>query len=133
MEATERRETRSLGWYVRHPFATRWTRVPIIFVAVFAATAAVALALRSNWVECRTVEEWYNQTCPVLPRRLLLIRVISGLGVATMVLGPLLNSLYRLFRYGQPWETTRHETAVSNIPIVAGAGYLAIALIMAWL
>ena len=133
MEALERRTTRPLGWYLRHPFATRWTRVPIIFLAVFGVVVFLALSFRSNWVECRTVEEWYDQTCPTIPVRLLLIRVTALLSVFTMIFGPLINSLYRLFRYGQVWETTRHETAVSNIPIVAGFGYMLIALILAWL
>jgi hypothetical protein len=133
MEATDTRTSRTMWWYVRHPLATRWTRVPIIFLVVLAATMLLALAFRSNWVECRSIEEWYAQTCPVLPRRLLFIRVIAILGVATMILGPLLNSLYQLFRYGQPWETTRHETIVSNIPIVAGFAYVVIALIIAWM
>ena len=68
-----------------------------------------------------------------MPRRLLLIRVTAILGVVTLIVGPIINSLYRLFRYGQPWETTRHETAVSNIPILAGIAYLLVALIIAWL
>lgn len=133
MEATELRSSRSVWWYLRHPLATRWTRVPIIFLIVLAGTMLLALQLRSNWVECRTIEEWFAQSCPILPRRLLFIRVIAILGVASMILGPLVNSLYQLFRYGQPWETTRHETAVSNIPIIAGLAYLLIALVIAWL
>lgn len=131
MKAMERQRT--FWWYLRHPLTTRWTRVPIIFFAVFLATALLAEAFRSNWVECRTVDEWFAQACPTVPRRLLLIRVTAILGVSTLVLGPIINSLYRLFRYGQPWETTRHETAVSNIPIIAGFAYLLIALILAWL
>ena len=117
----------------RHPLATRWTRVPIIFVLVLGATVFVtfALASRLDWVECRTIEEWYEQTCPAVPARLLFIRSVSILSVATLVLGPLINSLYRVFRYGQPWETTRHETAVSNIPIIAGMAYMMIALVYA--
>jgi len=132
MEATERR-TRSLGWYLRHPFATRWTRVPILFIAVLGVTVIGSLALRSNWVECRTVQEWFTQTCPTLPRRLLITRTVAILGVGAMILGPVINSLYRLFRYGQPWEGSRVETAVSNIPIVAGFAYLVIALAIAFL
>ena len=133
MEAIERRDTRSLGWYLRHPLATRWTRVPILFFGVFIATALLAEVFRSNWVECRTTEEWFAQTCPIVPRRLLLIRVVSALGIVTIVLGPIINSMYRLSRYGQSWETTRHETVVSNIPILAGFAYLLMALVMAWM
>lgn len=135
MEAIERRKSRSLWWYVRHPLATRWTRVPIIFALVLGATMLLALTLASRlgWVECRNIEEWYDQTCPAVPARLLFIRAVSILGIAAMVVGPLINSLYRVFRYGQAWETTRHETSVSNIPIIAGVAYLSIALIYAWL
>jgi hypothetical protein len=131
MKAMERQRT--AWWYLRHPLATRWTRVPIIFVTVFLATALLAEVFRSNWVECRTVDEWFAQACPTVPRRLLLVRVTAILGVVTLIVGPMINSLYRLFRYGQPWETTRHETAVSNIPILAGIAYLLVALIIAWL
>jgi hypothetical protein len=131
MKAVERRRT--LWWYLRHPLTTRWTRVPIIFITVFVAVALLAEVFRSNWVECRTVDEWFAQTCPTVPRRLLLIRVTAILGVVTLIVGPIVNSLYRLARYGQPWETTRHETAVSNIPILAGIAYLLVALIIAWL
>ncbi len=130
MEAVERREQRSLRWHLRHPFATRWTRVPLFFFGALGVTVLVALALRSNWVECRNLQEWYDKTCPTVPRQTIVARFVGVLGVITLILGPVTNALYRLFRYGQAWETTRHETIVSNIPIVAGLTYLALGFLI---
>ena len=48
-------------------------------------------------------------------------------GLFMIIVGPVINSLYHLFRYGAQWEFTRVETAISNYPMLAGVLYLAVA------
>jgi hypothetical protein len=57
----------------------------------------------------------------------------TGLGMAGLVMlifGPIVNSIYHLLRYGQPWESSRVETAISNYPLLAGIIYLAGAAVL---
>ena len=48
-------------------------------------------------------------------------------GLFMIIVGPVINSLYHLFRYGAAWEFSRVETAISNYPMLAGVIYLAVA------
>jgi len=56
---------------------------------------------------------------------------LIGLGVFMMILGPIINSLYRLYRYGQIWETSRVETAVGNVPLIVGFVYVVVGFLIA--
>jgi hypothetical protein len=80
------------------------------------------------------VQENYIELCQrfsLIPGRCVAVSLrtayATGLGIAGLVMliaGPVVNSLYHLVRYGQQWEATRVETAISNYPLLAGFIYL---------
>lgn len=94
----------------------------------------VAGALVTLWFS-QYVEAHYIDLCErysVFPSRCeqvtLRTAYATGLGIAglgMLTIGPIVNSIYHLIRYGQPWESTRVETAISNYPLLAGLIYLA--------
>lgn len=106
-------------------FGNRWIRVPILVAGTFLLGALFALWFQERWLRfCETFKSPGDLPCQPIGDMRMVAYVTIGLGVVTMIFGPMLNTLYRLARYGQPWETTRHETVVSNIPILVGLFYL---------
>jgi hypothetical protein len=112
---------------IRRAFGTRWIRVPIFVATTFLVGALFALWFQDRWLSfCEAFKEPGDLPCQPISNMRMVAYVTIGVGVLTMIFGPVINTLYRLARYGQPWETTRHETATSNIPILAGLLYLGI-------
>lgn len=108
-------------------FSNRWIRVPVFVATTFLVAALFALWFQERWLRfCEAFKEPGDLPCEPIGDMRMIAYVTIGLGVVTMIFGPMVNTLYRLARYGQPWETTRHETAVSNIPILVGLFYLGI-------
>lgn len=56
---------------------------------------------------------------------------LIGFGLFTLVIGPIIFSLAHVLRHGYNWESSRVETAVSNLPMLSGAIYIAIGAGMA--
>lgn len=112
---------------LRRAFESRWIRVPILVAATFLIGAIFALWFQERWLRfCEAFKSPGDLPCQPIGDVRMVAYVTIGLGVVTMIFGPMVNTLYRLARYGQPWETTRHETVVSNIPILVGLFYLAL-------
>ena len=131
MEALrEREETPRPSWFNR-VFGNRWVRVPTFITGAFLVVTLAALWFQERWLEfCEHFKEAGEFPCQPIGDVRMVAYFTIGLGVVTMILGPVVNTLYRLARYGQPWETTRHETAASNIPILAGILYLVVGTII---
>ena len=97
---------------------------------------AVAVAT-GTWVTPRYIEfcriiNRFAEDCRDVPSEHIVGYTIAAFGVAMLILGPVVNTLYRVYRYGQPWETPRGpETAASNIPIAVGVVYIAIGMLVA--
>ena len=126
MEATgDPAHRRTLRSGIRWLFATRAVRFPLLVLLGAAATLAASYLVQVNYVElCRNLALFPSRCEPVALRP----AFSMGFAVAGMVMlifGPIVNSLYHLLRYGQAWESSRVETAVSNYPLLAGAIYLA--------
>jgi hypothetical protein len=122
-DSPERTRFRSLG--------SRWVRVPIFVVGTFALTIGAAIWFQARWLSfCEHFKNEGELPCQPIGDLRMVAYFTIGLGVVTMIVGPMVNTLYRLARYGQPWETTRHETAASNIPILAGLFYLALGTVL---
>ncbi len=56
---------------------------------------------------------------------------LIGFGLFTLIIGPIIFSLAHVLRHGYNWESSRVETAVSNLPMLSGAIYIAIGAGMA--
>lgn len=127
METLQDRRQPTEPGLLRRAFTSPWIRVPFLFVGSFVVAALLALWFQDRWFSfCEAFKNPGDFPCQPIGEARMVAYVTIGLGVATMIFGPIINTLYRLARYGQPWETTRHETAASNIPILAGLLYMAI-------
>lgn len=127
METLEDRQQPTEPGLLKRTFTSRWIRVPLMVVVSFVVAALLALWFQDRWLSfCEAFKEPDDFPCQPIGETRMVAYVTIGLGVVTMIFGPIINTLYRLARYGQPWETTRHETAVSNIPILVGLFYLGV-------
>jgi len=125
METLEDRRTPTEPGLLKRTFSSRWIRVPLTIAVSFVVAALLALWFQDRWLSfCEAFKQPGDFPCQPIGETRMVAYVTIGLGVVTMIFGPIVNTLYRLARYGQPWETTRHETAVSNIPILVGLFYL---------
>lgn len=135
MEATETGvDRRSLAGRVRDGiswvFNTRAVRFPILLIAGAAITFWIAHYVQGDYIALCKRYAVFPSRCEVVD---LQTAYATGLGVAGLVMliiGPVVNSIYHLMRYGQPWEHSRVETAISNYPLLAGVIYMAIAGIL---
>ena len=131
MEATgDPANRRTLRDVVRWTFATRAVRFPILLVVGASLTWLGAYYVQANYIElCERFALIPSRCAPVSLRSATSV----GLGIAglsMLIIGPIVNSIYHLLRYGQPWESTRVETAISNYPLLAGVIYLAAAALL---
>jgi len=109
----------------------RWVRRPLWFLGGVGIASVFALVLQPRWVDLCTSLNPRNGQCAVIDQQTMIGYVLIVGGFFMMVLGPIVNSLYHLFRYGQKWETSRVETAVSNVPLLAGIAYLIMGFVVA--
>ncbi len=49
---------------------------------------------------------------------------LIGFGLFMMIIGPTVFSLAHVLRHGYNWESSRVETAVSNLPMLSGLLYI---------
>lgn len=100
-----------------------------MFITGAVITAGIAAWIHPRWLElCEAAKP--GGECQPITYQLLTGYLVVLLGVVMLIAGPIVNSLYRVMRYGQPWETSRVETAVSNLPILVGFLYLAMGLVL---
>jgi hypothetical protein len=109
-----------------------WLRLPLLFGIGLAGAAAAGAWITPRYLElCRVVTQ-FATTCREIPPQQIVGYTIAAFGIGMLVLGPIVNTLYRLYRYGQAWETPRGpETAASNVPLAAGVAYIAIGMVIA--
>ncbi len=110
----------------------RWARWPLWFVSGAAVAHAAALFLEPRWVDfCSRVDASAPPCAPIDLPTMFGYALIGG-GFLVMIFGPIVNALYHLYRYGQKWETSRVETAVSNLPLISGIAYMILGFLVAW-
>ena len=131
MEATGTgAERRTLLGAIRRVLSTRAVRFPLLVILGAVITLLASMYVERNYVElCQKYSVFPSQCRPVM----LSTAYSTGLAMAGLVMlifGPIVNSIYHLMRYGQEWESTRVETAISNYPMLAGVLYLAAAGIL---
>jgi hypothetical protein len=106
--------------------SNRWIRVPTLFGFGIVLAYVVALIWAPHLPSFCT-EIHPDKPCEVVAVQTLMGYLIIGLGVAVMILGPVVGALLELAIHGHQWETPRGvETVVTNVPIAAGIAYIVI-------
>ncbi len=112
-------------------------RRPLLFATGLVTAAAAGLLFQPHWVEfCTRINQrefiaWGGQSTfrggecsPVSPMTMSGTFLI-GFGLFMLIIGPIIFSLLHVLRHGYDWESSRVETAVSNLPMLAGVLYIA--------
>ncbi len=123
---------RSLSSGLRWAFATRSVRFPILLLTGAGIALLLTLYVQANYIDLCERYALFPSNCGPVSLRTAYATALAIAGLLMLVFGPVVNGLYHLVRYGQPWETSRVETAVSNFPLLAGVLYLAAAAVLAF-
>ena len=111
-------------------------RRPLLFMAGMGSAAAAGLLFQPHWVElCTRINNrefvaWGGQLtrggecAPVSPMTMS-GNFLIGFGLFMLIIGPIIFSLAHVVRHGYDWESSRVETAVSNLPMLSGILYIA--------
>lgn len=126
MEATGTDASRrTLRSGIRWVASTRAVRFPLLVIGGALITLLIAQYVDRNYIELCERYSVFPSRCEPVTLRTTYSTGLGIAGLAMLTLGPIVNSIYHLMRYGQPWESTRVETAISNYPLLAGLIYLA--------
>lgn len=112
---------------------SRWIRFPALVAIGFAVAAGLAVWFQPHYLPlCNRINAQPGIQCsPVSMQSMVGIFVIA-LGVVTLVVVPIVAAVIHLIRHGHSWETPRGtETAITNLPILAGFIYLATGTVVA--
>ena len=121
---------RRRGWS-HHLHANRFVRRPLLFLTGVAVAFAVAAVIQPRWQDLCLGFQADATPCAPISVGLMFGYLTIALGVLTVIFGPIINSFYRLYRYGQVWETSRVETATGNVPIIVGLIYVVLGFAIA--
>lgn len=117
---------------IRWVFNTRAVRFPLLVSLGALVTYVISAYVQSDYVSfCQKYWVFDGRCQPVTPATAQSVGFTIA-GLLMIIVAPVINSLYHLFRYGAQWEFTRVETAISNYPMLAGVIYLAIAGVFAF-
>ena len=131
MEATgDPAKRRTLHDGIRWVFTTRAVRFPILVLLGAALTWLVSYYVQANYIDLCERLAMLPSRCAAVTLRTAYSVGLGVAGLAMLIFGPIVNSLYHLVRYGQAWESSRVETAISNYPLLAGVIYLAGAAVL---
>jgi hypothetical protein len=110
-------------------------RRPLMFLAGLGAAGVAGLLFQPHWLElCNRINSRPyvgangqiargNECSPVSPMTMS-GNFLIGFGLFMLVIGPIVFSLAHVLRNGYNWESSRVETAVSNLPMLAGVLYI---------
>ncbi len=111
-------------------------RRPLLFAFGLGAAAIAGLLFQPHWLGlCNRVNSRPHvgisgqiirgdECSPVSPMTMS-GNFLIGFGLFMLVIGPIVFSLAHVLRNGYNWESSRVETAVSNLPMLAGVLYIA--------
>lgn len=80
----------------------------------------IAWLLSPRWVDICTPLKYGRIPCAPIDTPRMLGYVTTILGLLLMTIGPVVTTLWMLFRHGYNWETSRVEPAHVNGPILMG-------------
>jgi hypothetical protein len=117
-------------------------RRPLFFLAGAALAVGGGLLFQPHWLDlCNRVNSRPHaglngiitrggECSPVSPLTMS-GNFLIGFGLFTLVIGPIIFSLAHVLRHGYNWESSRVETAISNLPMLSGVIYIAIGAVLA--
>jgi hypothetical protein len=93
----------------------------------FGLAALAARAFHPHYLPlCDRINSRPGVQCTEVTVQSMIGLFVIGLGIITLMVVPVMSSLYHLIRYGHDWETPRGaESAITNLPILGGLIYLA--------
>lgn len=106
---------------------TRVSRA-VLRIAVWAAAGTLVIVAIAWWISPRWVEfcSPHNRgrgPCATIEIGRMIGYVSTAFGLLLMTVGPVVTTLWKLFRHGYSWETSHVEPAHVNLPIVFGLVY----------
>ncbi len=113
-------------------------RRPVYFVAGALLAISGGLLFQPHWVElCTRINQRSfvglggqpvirGGECAYVAPVTMAGNFLIGFGVFTMIIIPIVFSLSQVLRDGYNWESSRVETAVTNLPILSGFLYVAV-------
>ena len=113
-----------------NPFRSRTSRTIILTLLGFAAAFLIAVVAAPAWPSCE--DQIRRLPCEDLTVQAMSGYLLIGLGIVTMIFGPIAGSLIDLLLHGAKWETPRGtETIITNMPLLVGAIYLVSGVLVA--
>ena len=113
-----------------NPFRSRTQRTILLTLIGFVVVFAIAAVAAPAWPPC-------DQSATPFPCEDLTVQTMAGylligLGIMTIIFGPIAGSLIHLYLHGAKWETPRgRENIITNMPLLVGAIYLVSGLLVA--
>ncbi len=105
---------------------SRRVRFPLYTLAGFAVAALLAWLFEPHYLSvCNRINANPGVECTPISTQSMIGLFLIGLGLVTMLIVPIVASITHMVRHGYDWETSRVETATSNLPILAGLIYFA--------
>mgnify|MGYP001824866675 CR=1 FL=1 len=111
-------------------------RRPLLFLSGLGFAAVAGLLFQPHWVELCTrinAREFVDavgqpvlrggECAPVSPTTMS-GNFLIGFGLFMLIIGPIIFSLAHVLKHGYNWESSRVETAVSNLPMLSGVIYM---------
>jgi heme/copper-type cytochrome/quinol oxidase subunit 2 len=102
-----------------------------MFLAGIGVAYAVATIWAPHWPRfCDDIT--VGEPCAALATQTMAGYLLMALGIVVMILGPVAGAMIELVVHGHRWETPRgRETVTTNVPIVLGAVYAALGIVLA--
>ncbi len=110
---------------------------PLRFIAYmlagFAVAAVLARLFQPHYLSlCNAINVQPGADCRPISVQAMIGLFVIALGLISMIVVPIVSSLWQLLQHGHKWETPRGtETAATNLPILAGFIYLASGAVVA--
>jgi hypothetical protein len=105
---------------------SRWVRVTLYGIGGLGTAAILARLFHPHYLPlCNRINAQPGLECSPIPLQSMIGFFFIGLGLASMVIVPIVASVVHLVRNGANWEIARGtETTQSTLPILVGLIYL---------
>jgi hypothetical protein len=110
-------------------------RRPVLFGIGFLVAAGAGMLFQPYWLDlCNRINTreyvaWngrptVGRECSPVSGVTMSGNFLIGFGVFMLIIGPIIFSLLQIRRRGYNWESSRVETATSNLPMLSGIIYI---------